>query len=209
MPGLSGHCFLPRFKASSAAINVSPSAKLYLQWENIVTVTPQGWLKSCRLLRWMSSHQNESRTRIIAFRGTLIAPRGIIHPRSVLVWRKKNEMTKRKFGFNEVHSTEMREIIKQLNMSAWIYLQADRSSFSLLPLKSHKHSNSGLVTEYPWSLANHRISTGHIARSSVFQPRANRITLGCAPTILPVVTAHCFTRYWLTMASDFEASTEA
>lgn len=138
-----------RFKASSAAINVSSSAKLYLQWENIVTVTLQGWLRSCRLLRGMSSHQNESCTRIIAFRETLIAPRGIIHPGSVLVWSKKNETTKRKFGFNEINSSEMRQVIKQLNMSARIYLQADVSSFSLLPFKSHKYSNSGLVTEYP------------------------------------------------------------
>lgn len=151
MHRLSGPCFFSRFKASSAAINISPSSKLYLQWENIVTVTLQEWLKICRLLRRMSSHQNESCTRIIAFRGTLIAPWGIIHPGSVLVWRKKNEMTKRKFGFNEINSTEMRQIIKQPNMSAWIYLQADVSSFSLLLFKSHKYSNSGLVTEYPVS----------------------------------------------------------
>lgn len=115
----------------SSYLHQSPSAHLQLCQDQLVTATLPWWLKSYSFLRWMSSHQNKSCTRTAAFGPALIAP----HSESILVWSKKKDVTKGKFSFTKINSTEIRDwpSSRQTCLDGFL---------SLLPVKSHNQSSS-------------------------------------------------------------------
>lgn len=118
----------------SSYLHQSPSAHLRLCQDHLVTVTLPWWLKSYSFLRWMSSHQNKSCTWTATFEQAVIALLDI-HSENILVWRKKKDMTKGKFSFTKINSTETRDwpSSRQTCLDGFL---------SLLPVKGHNQCSS-------------------------------------------------------------------